>query len=82
MCNHLMTLEELADREKGYLDGYLKFLRDLKNQDQIGKWEVIKNIGLNFYNLEGLSEQEWEVYKDQNNFKELLVSPWIRIVKD
>lgn len=36
----------------------------------------------NFYNMTNLSEEEKQVYRDPQNFKTLLSSPWIRIVKN
>jgi len=35
-----------------------------------------------FYNMEGLPEEERSVYQSPRHFKELLTSPWIRIVKN
>ena len=50
-------------------------------QPVVGKKDVIHNICLNYYNLENLTEEEQEIYKDPKNFKALLTGPWIRIVK-
>jgi hypothetical protein len=53
----------------------------IPNQPIVGKRDVIHNICLNYYNLQNLSEEEKEVYKDPKNFKALLTGPWIRLVK-
>lgn len=50
-------------------------------QPVIGKREVIHNICLHYYNLEGLTDEEKDIYKDPKNFKALLTGPWTRLVK-
>lgn len=65
-----------------YLHAYRAFYESIRKQPIIGKRAVIDIIAQFFVHLEGLSAEERKVYRDRWYFKELLCSPWIRIVKD
>ena len=65
-----------------FLQLYMKFFQSIKHQPIIRKRDVIKQIAQFFYSLETLTPEEREVYQDRKNFKALLTSPWIRIVKN
>lgn len=68
--------------EEVFLEAYKVFLGLIPQQPITTKKDTIRNIALHFYHLEGLTEEEKLVYKNPKNFKTLLTSPWIRIVKD
>ena len=81
VCTHFETLESIISIEESLLDSYKAFMEYIPNQPIVGKKDVIHNICLNYYNLENLTEEEQQIYKDPKNFKALLTGPWIRIVK-
>ena len=81
VCTHFETLESIISIEESLLDSYKAFMEYIPNQPVVGKKDVIHNICLNYYNLENLTEEEQEIFKDPKNFKALLTGPWIRIVK-
>lgn len=76
------TIESIISTDEEFFYAYLKYLETIRCQDNIGMKEILNKILKNFYDLTGLSDEEKRVYHDPKNFKTLLTSPWIRIVKN
>ena len=44
--------------------------------------EILEHILNNFYDITKASDTEKDLFKNLDNFKDLLTSPWKRIIKD
>lgn len=82
-CNHFETIDTLRAQEAILYDRFISFKENFrKNTQPIGKHAVIHHMVQHFYELESLTPQEKDLFKEPENFKYLLTMPWVRLVKE
>ena len=82
-CNHFETIATLRTKEALLHDRFLSFKRNFRKSTRpIGKHAVIHRMVQHFYELESLTPQERDLFKEPENFKYLLTMPWVRLVKE